>query len=86
MEGPPHHPPASSPHLLVLTLELQGLVPSFVHFPMAALGPGVGSPHVEDRNQPLSFPQKERAHTSWKRKIVMHENEAGISQVTAKLY
>ena len=52
---------------------------------MAALGPGVGSPHVEGRNEPLSFPPKERAHTSWKRKIVTHEKEADISWVTAKL-
>ena len=85
MEGPPHHLPASGRHLLVLAPGLQGLVPSFVHSPTAALGPSVGSPHVEGRNQPLYFPRKEGAHTSWKRKIVTHEKEADISRVTAKL-
>ena len=85
LEGLPHHLPASGHHLLTVTLGLQGLVPSFVHSPMAALRPGVGNPHVEGRNQPLSFPRKERAHTSRKRKIVTHEKEADISRVTAKL-
>ena len=70
MEGLPHHLPAPGCDLLVLALVLQGPVPSFLHSPTAALRRGVGSPPVEGRNQPLSFPRKERTHTCWKSRLL----------------